>query len=186
MVRPGQPGTAHSDQTFIQQQHVTSVSLRRRYCLTRTATERLWQKLTALLAVGVTVSAYAAETTVRESRWEPLVQRVTGAPVYLPACSKYGVMCDDAGISGRTALANLTRYKYLRISKMARRACKFVCLAVAELLSPSWPLSRHELCTQAHLLVCVRLCTFWNVAPSSKHTYTHTHTHTHTHMHASH
>jgi len=58
----------------------------------------------------VSVSVSAADTTVRESQWAPLVQPAKGTPVYLPACSKYGVMCDDAGISGRTALANLTRH----------------------------------------------------------------------------
>jgi len=63
------------------------------------------------------------------------------------------MLCDDADISGRTALANLTRYNYLRMPQMARAACKFVRLAVAELLSPSWPLN-----TQAHLLVYMCAC----------------------------
>jgi hypothetical protein len=124
------------------------------------AIERLWQ-LIALLAVGVRVCASAAERTVRGVTVGINGPASYRTPVYSPACIKYGVMlCDDAAISGRTVLANLSRYDYLRMPQMARAACKFVWLAVVELLSPSWPLSRHELSTQPLLLLymCVCLC----------------------------
>jgi hypothetical protein len=107
----------------------------------------------------------------------------------LSACSKYGVMCDDAAISGRTALANLTRYNYLRMPQMARAACKFVWLAVAELLSPSWPLSRHKHKVHKHTYLCICVVVYLLEWGSFKQIYVHTHTrnyvntHTHTHTH---